>query len=40
VQLLEGDGFRRKQLCKIGPEVEKLSGEWLKALVEVGWNKS
>jgi hypothetical protein len=36
VRLLEGDDFRRTQLGKIGPAVEKLSGEWLKALVEVG----
>jgi hypothetical protein len=41
VRLLEADGsFRRTQLCKMAPEVEKLSGEWLKALLEVGWNRS
>jgi hypothetical protein len=39
VRLMEGDDFRRTQLCKIAPEVEKLSEKWLKALVEVGWNK-
>jgi hypothetical protein len=37
VRLLEGEDFRRTQLCKIAPEVEKLSDGWLKALVEVGW---
>jgi hypothetical protein len=37
VRLLEGDNFRRTQLCKIAPEVEKLSGEWLKALMDFGW---
>jgi hypothetical protein len=39
VRLLEGQDFRRTQLCKIAPEVEKLSAEWLKALLEVGWNR-
>jgi hypothetical protein len=40
VRLLEGVDFRRTQLCKIAPEVEKLSAEWLTALVEVDWNRS
>jgi hypothetical protein len=35
VRLMEGDDFR--QLCKIAPDVEKLSGEWESALVAVGW---
>jgi hypothetical protein len=35
VRLLEGDAFRRTQLCKIAPEVEKLSDQWLKSLLEV-----
>jgi hypothetical protein len=38
VRLLEADGsFRRTQLCRIAPEVEKLSADWLKALLDVGW---
>jgi hypothetical protein len=27
VRLLEGDGFRRTQLCKLGPEVQDLLEE-------------
>jgi hypothetical protein len=41
VRLVEADGsFRRTQLCRIAPEVEKLSAEWLKALLEVRWTRS
>jgi hypothetical protein len=40
VRLLEGDGFRRTQLCRDRPGVEKLSEDWLKALVERGWELS
>jgi hypothetical protein len=38
VRLLEGDDFRRTQLWKLAPEVERLSDGWRKALLGVGWS--
>jgi hypothetical protein len=37
LRLLEGDGFRRTQLCKTAPEANELAEGWKKALVERGW---
>jgi len=37
VRLLEGDGFRRTQLCKDAREAELLSQSWRKKLLEGGW---
>ena len=37
LRLLEGDGFRRTQLCKTASEAETLSQGWRAALMERGW---
>ena len=39
VRLLEGEGFRRTQLCHTAPEANELNDKWLAALVERGWQK-
>lgn len=39
MRLMEGDGFRRTQLCKLALEVERLSDNWRNALLKVGWSK-
>ena len=40
VRLMEGQHFRRTQLCRDAPTVEALSEEWRKALTECGWRSS
>jgi hypothetical protein len=37
VRLLEGDGFRRTQLCRDAPEADTLAKQWRAALIEQGW---
>ena len=37
LRLLEGDGFRRTQLCRDAPEVHALADKWHAALLEAGW---
>jgi hypothetical protein len=37
LRLLEGDGFRRTQLCRDAPAVESLSQAWRDALTGRGW---
>ena len=37
LRLLEGDGFRRTQLCKNAADAESLSQQWRQALLEKGW---
>ena len=37
LRLLEGDGFRRTQLCKDAPDANRLSAEWQAALKDGGW---
>ena len=34
---MEGEDFRRTQLCKDALEVEALTHKWRTALVGVGW---
>ena len=38
LRLMEGDGFRRTQLCRNAPAVQALSREWRDALIGSGWN--
>ena len=40
VRLMEGEDFRRTQLCKDALEVEVLSHKWRTALIDVGWSAS
>ena len=37
LRLLEGEGFRRTQLCRDAPEVEALSARWRSALRDRDW---
>jgi hypothetical protein len=37
VRLMEGEKFRRTQLCKDAPETRTLSTTWRAALRNVGW---
>ena len=37
LRLLEGEGFRRTQLCRDAPEVEALSSRWRSSLRERDW---
>jgi hypothetical protein len=37
LRLLEGDAFRRTQLCRTAVEAEAVSTSWRTALVERGW---
>jgi hypothetical protein len=37
VRLMEGDNFRRTQLCRDAPAVQALSAEWRLALLARDW---
>jgi hypothetical protein len=37
LRLLEGDGFRKTQLCRDATEADALSAKWRHALLERGW---
>jgi hypothetical protein len=37
VRLLEGDDFRRTQLCRDAPAADRLSSQWKVALIQRGW---
>jgi hypothetical protein len=37
LRLLEGEDFRRTQLCRDAPEAHALADSWRTALIDVGW---
>jgi len=39
LRLMEGDGFRRTQLCHAAPAVQALSDEWRAALLARDWKQ-